>query len=146
MVLRGGHGWSKDVTRQGALSPDVSFKDIWDLGVAYRKFGWLRLEGEFSYIHANIDDVVRGDGASLNGSGQDRHYVLMVNAFADWHNTSPFTPFAGLGPERPTYTMTCALCGPGATTSSPLMTMPGALPTSSWPGSPGRSTPAGPWS
>jgi opacity protein-like surface antigen len=98
LVLRGGPGWSDDVTRQGNLSPVVNFKDIWDLGVAYgRKFNWLRLEGEFSYIHAKVDDVSRTDGVSLNGSGQERHYVFMVNAFADWHNQSAFTPFVGVG-------------------------------------------------
>lgn len=99
LILRGGYGWSDDVTRKGTDKQTlVQYDNIGNLGLAYgRSMGWLRMEAEFSYLHVAIDNVSRTDGFTLNGSGQDRHYTFMANAFADWDNETVFTPFVGGG-------------------------------------------------
>lgn len=100
LTLRGGYGWSDDVARKGNDRYTLlQYENIGDFGLAYgRSMGWLRMEAEFNYLHINIDDVFEPqNGWTLNGSGQDRHYTFMANAFADWDNETVFTPFVGGG-------------------------------------------------
>lgn len=62
-------------------------------------YGFLRLEGEISYRHAEIDTVTDvPSGVAYNGvDGDFGALAFMANAFFDLHNNSPITPYWGGG-------------------------------------------------
>lgn len=61
-------------------------------------FGHLRLEGELSYKHAEIDRITAKNGVSfVNPDGNIGVFATMVNAFFDLHNPGPVTPYVGGG-------------------------------------------------
>ena len=98
--VRGGIGWTPDVDRTaGNRTATVEFGSTYGLGAAYgrRVASWLRLEGEFSYLEAKVDEIKGHFGQETIESGQDRFYALMVNALADLKNDTDLTPFAGFG-------------------------------------------------
>lgn len=62
-------------------------------------FGYLRLEGEISYKHSEIQNVTdRTDNYSFrNPDGNIGTTAFMANAFFDLHNDSKVTPYIGGG-------------------------------------------------
>ena len=68
-------------------------------GTAGYDYGYLRLEGEISYRHAEIDSITetvtnerfRGVDGDVGALG------FMANAFFDFENNSPITPYWGGG-------------------------------------------------
>ncbi|GFE61815.1 outer membrane protein [Geobacter sp. AOG2] len=61
-------------------------------------FGFLRLEGELSYKHAEISTITGSNGSQLtNPDGSLGALAFMGNAFVDLHNDSPVTPYLGGG-------------------------------------------------
>lgn len=68
-------------------------------GAAGYDYGFLRLEGEISYRHAEISSVTDAPtGASYRGvDGDFGALAFMANAFFDLHNNSPITPYWGGG-------------------------------------------------
>ncbi len=62
-------------------------------------FGFLRLEGELSYKHAEIKSITdKADGFQFgNVDGNLGALGVMFNAFIDLHNQSPITPYVGGG-------------------------------------------------
>ncbi|MBI5656904.1 MAG: porin family protein [Geobacter sp.] len=62
-------------------------------------FGYVRVEGELSYRHAEIKSVVdRDTGDSYhNMDGNLGALAMMGNAFFDLHNDTPVTPYFGGG-------------------------------------------------
>jgi len=62
-------------------------------------FGFLRLEGELSYKHGEINKVDdRISGIRYNDiDGRIGVLAMMGNAFLDLHNPSPITPYFGGG-------------------------------------------------
>lgn len=61
-------------------------------------FGFLRLEGELSYKHAEITTITEDTGFRFgNPDGSLGALAFMFNAFFDLHNDSPITPYFGGG-------------------------------------------------
>lgn len=62
-------------------------------------FGYVRLEGEMSYKHAEISSVTDRDTGDTYGSmhGSVGAFAVMGNGFFDFHNPSPITPYIGGG-------------------------------------------------
>jgi opacity protein-like surface antigen len=63
-------------------------------------FGFLRLEGELSYRHANIDTITETEPTSnrfRNVEGDLGAFTTMFNVFLDMHNPSRVTPYLGGG-------------------------------------------------
>lgn len=64
-------------------------------------YGFLRLEGEISYRHAEISsvtDATISDAIPYHGvDGDFGALAFMANAFFDLHNNSPITPYWGGG-------------------------------------------------
>jgi opacity protein-like surface antigen len=60
-------------------------------------FGFLRLEGELSYRHANIDTLTTAGLNLRSVDGNIGAFATMFNVFFDLHNPSPVTPYLGGG-------------------------------------------------
>ncbi|WP_243373015.1 outer membrane beta-barrel protein [Geotalea sp. SG265] len=62
-------------------------------------FGFLRLEGELSYKHSEINTITdRADGFRFgNPDGNIGVFAMMGNAFFDLHNKGPVAPYLGGG-------------------------------------------------
>jgi opacity protein-like surface antigen len=62
-------------------------------------FGFLRLEGELSYKEADIKSITDNTGANQyrDINGNLGALAFMGNAFFDFHNYSPVTPYVGGG-------------------------------------------------
>ena len=61
-------------------------------------FGFLRLEGELSYRHAEIKSVTDSTGFKFRSvDGSLGAFATMFNVFFDLHNSSPVTPYLGGG-------------------------------------------------
>ena len=62
-------------------------------------FGFVRLEGELSYKHAEMESVTDRDFGDTYGSmrGSLGAFTVMANTFIDLHNPSPVTPYFGGG-------------------------------------------------
>ncbi len=95
-----------DSTTVDFLTPVTTFNDRiqFDPGITVGgtggyDFGFLRLEGELSYKHAElkaIDDKISGSRyRSIDGSLGA--LAMMGNVFFDLHNNSPVTPYWGAG-------------------------------------------------
>lgn len=103
IVLRGGPGWAEGSTRSpigGQGSSEMHFKSEYDINLAYgyRFFNWLRLEGELGYVYMKLDEhTLSKTGETKDISGHDRHLKGMLNVYADWYNSTAFTPFVGAG-------------------------------------------------
>ncbi len=101
-TVSGGIGWAPDIERtvgNGSRNATIEFESPYGLSAAYgRTIGsWLRLEGEFSFIKAEIDEVTGHFGQDTDEVGRDRFYNMMVNALANFENSTDFTPFVGGG-------------------------------------------------
>ena len=62
-------------------------------------FGFLRLEGELSYKEADIKSITDNTGVNQfrDIDGNLGALAFMANAFFDFHNYSPITPYVGGG-------------------------------------------------
>lgn len=61
-------------------------------------FGFVRLEGELSYKHAEIKSITDQDGFRFqNVNGSLGAQAMMFNGFFDLHNNSRITPYFGGG-------------------------------------------------
>jgi opacity protein-like surface antigen len=62
-------------------------------------FGFLRLEGELSYKEADINSITDNTGARQyrDIDGNLGALAFMTNAFFDFHNYTPVTPYVGVG-------------------------------------------------
>jgi opacity protein-like surface antigen len=62
-------------------------------------FGYLRTEGELSYKHSNMKEIVdRSDNFHFGSvDGDIGALAIMFNSFVDLHNSSPVTPYIGGG-------------------------------------------------
>lgn len=62
-------------------------------------FGFVRLEGELSYKHSEINKISDGYTGEQYGNpdGSLGALAFMGNAFVDLHNASPVTPYLGGG-------------------------------------------------
>ena len=62
-------------------------------------FGFIRLEGEFSYKQSNIKSITDKSGADQfrDVDGKLSLMAFLFNAFFDFHNYSPVTPYMGGG-------------------------------------------------
>lgn len=87
-----------DSNLPGSYSDRVTFDPgIYVGGTGGFDFGFLRLEGELSYRHANIDTITENSAPFPNVDGNLGVFATMVNVFFDLHNASPVTPYAGGG-------------------------------------------------
>jgi opacity protein-like surface antigen len=78
----------------------VEFDPGIDLGGAGGyDFGYVRLEGEFSYKYADIDTVhdTTSNATYHDIDGSMGVFAAMFNCFFDLHNNSPVTPYLGGG-------------------------------------------------
>jgi len=68
-------------------------------GTAGYDFGIIRLEGELSYRYNEMDSITNRDfGVKYAGvDGDVGIFAMMANAFVDFHNDSPITPYLGGG-------------------------------------------------
>ena len=68
-------------------------------GTAGYDFGIIRLEGELSYRQNEMDSITDRDfGIKYGGvDGDVGIFAFMANAFLDFHNDSPITPYIGGG-------------------------------------------------
>jgi opacity protein-like surface antigen len=68
-------------------------------GIGGFDFGFVRLEGELSYKHAEITSVIDRDFGDTFGGihGSVGAFAVMTNGFIDLHNDSPVTPYLGGG-------------------------------------------------
>ncbi|MGD0585870.1 MAG: outer membrane beta-barrel protein [Oryzomonas sp.] len=62
-------------------------------------FGFIRLEGELSYKEADINSISDNTGANRyrDINGNLGALAFMTNAFFDFHNYTPVTPYVGVG-------------------------------------------------
>jgi opacity protein-like surface antigen len=61
-------------------------------------FGFVRLEGELSYKHAEIDSITDQNGFRFqSANGSIGAQAMMINGFIDLHNNSRLTPYLGGG-------------------------------------------------
>jgi opacity protein-like surface antigen len=62
-------------------------------------YGYLRLEGELSYKHSNMKEIIdRSDNFHFRSvDGDLAALAIMFNSFADLHNNSIVTPYFGGG-------------------------------------------------
>ena len=102
VVARGGPVWANTTTRSpgGQGSSEIHFKSEYGINIAYghRFFDWLRLEGELGYLDLKVDGHTHNlSGQKMDMSGHDEHFKAMLNVYADWHNSTAFTPFVGAG-------------------------------------------------
>src|SRR5512136_2152421 len=90
-----------DVTSpDGFINDRVEFDPGLFIGAAGGfDFGYLRLEGELSYRYSEIKSVIdRPTGTPFpNVDGNLGVVAWMANAFFDFHNASPITPYFGGG-------------------------------------------------
>ncbi len=99
-TFRGGVGWAQDIERTaGTKTATIEFETPYGVSAVLGKkvLPWLRLEGEFSFIDAKVDEVIGHAGQDTDEYGQDRYYSFMANAMFDYENSTNFTPFLGLG-------------------------------------------------
>ena len=69
-------------------------------GTAGYDFGMVRFEGELSYRQNEMDALTDRGNTGINYGGVDGDvdvYAVMANAFLDFHNDSPITPYIGGG-------------------------------------------------
>jgi opacity protein-like surface antigen len=83
-------------------SPDqrIGLDPGFNVGVATGfDFGYLRLEGEFSYKEADIKSITDKAGVAQfrDVDGTLSAAAFLVNAFFDIHNDTPVTPYVGGG-------------------------------------------------
>lgn len=100
VAVRGALGWAGDVDRSaGTRTAAVKYEMPYGVSAAYgrRVIDWLRLEAEFNYLVTKVDSITGHFGNDTSASGQDLYYGFMLNALADLHNSTPFTPFVGVG-------------------------------------------------
>lgn len=62
-------------------------------------FGYARLEGELSYKHGSMSEIIdRSDNFHFrNVDGDLAALAFLFNGFVDLHNDSPITPYVGAG-------------------------------------------------
>jgi opacity protein-like surface antigen len=62
-------------------------------------FGFIRLEGELSYKEADINSITDNTGKNSyrDINGNLGALAFMTNAFFDFHNYTPVTPYVGVG-------------------------------------------------
>jgi opacity protein-like surface antigen len=99
-----GSSFARDTTVNGydagnnPYSDKVSFDPgIYAGGTGGYDFGFLRLEGELSYRHANIDTINAVGYRLRSVDGNVGAFATMFNVFFDMHNTSRVTPYIGGG-------------------------------------------------
>lgn len=76
------------------LEYDLGFAGSLALGHAFSDS--IRLEGELAYQTNDLDKVTQG-GASLSMDGDTSVIAFMVNAYYDFANSGPVTPFISVG-------------------------------------------------
>jgi opacity protein-like surface antigen len=77
---------------------DVTFDPgVYVGGTGGYDFGFLRLEGELSYRHADLDTVFADGRRYRNVDGDLGAFTGMFNAFFDLQNPSRVTPYLGGG-------------------------------------------------
>lgn len=91
---------STDYEYNATYNDEVEFDPSVAVGgtVGY-DYGFLRMEGEISYRHAEIGSVTdRSDGYRYGSvDGDVGTLAFMANTFIDLHNDSPITPYVGGG-------------------------------------------------
>lgn len=100
--LHGGIGWGADIDRSvnnGFRVATIELESPFGFTAAVGKSmnDWLRLEGELGFIKANTDEVINNFGGDTDESGNEQFFNIMINAIADFKNSSRFTPFIGGG-------------------------------------------------
>lgn len=87
------------IDNTAASDDDVTFDPgVYVGGTGGYDFGFVRLEGELSYRHADLDTVTFADGRRFrNVDGDLGAFTGMFNAFFDLHNPSRVTPYVGGG-------------------------------------------------
>lgn len=102
VAVRGMFGWAQEAERtsEGGSGSTISFDSAYGGTVAVGRgiTPWLRIEGEAGYVYMSLDKMKRHKlGDQVDVSGHDRQFTLMVNAYLEWPNQSPFKPFIGAG-------------------------------------------------
>lgn len=95
-----GGNWTDDVDLKEFIGPvqpgsTLSLKPGMRLGVAggYQLTDWFAPEAEFGMQHNQIDAVT----GAWSGDGRLSTFPLLLNAKFQYHNSTPFTPYAGAG-------------------------------------------------
>ena len=100
VALRGSYGDIPSVDRDaGIYHSSNNYNSAYGIGLAYgaKMNSWLRVEGEFSYMQADLESITNSNGVNVDASGKETFYSLMVNAIVDWKNDTSFTPYVGAG-------------------------------------------------
>ncbi|MBI9077650.1 MAG: porin family protein [Desulfatibacillum sp.] len=100
VTLRGSVGHLSDLDRTaGTRTSKIEYNPSFGFGLALGRemLPWLRLEGEFSYMKADVDEVVGHFGQDTVETGDEQFYAFMINALFDYRNTTSVTPYAGGG-------------------------------------------------
>ena len=102
LVLRGGPGRVDDIHQSAGsmLGADLITGSEYGINFAYghRFLKWLRVEFELGYVDMEVENLLlKGRGTVINSNGSDKQFNGMLNAYADWKNTTSFTPFIGGG-------------------------------------------------
>ena len=125
LALRGGPGWADRAERQpeSGSGAKLEFDSEYDLNLAvgYKFLPWLRAEGELGFVNMSLDNLhLESRGESVGAHGHDRHYRGLVNVYLDGANSSPFTPFIGVGGGvvRANLDLSWALPSSGATVTA----------------------------
>lgn len=93
-------------TTDFSISPNQTFNErigfdpgVYVGGAGGFDFGFLRLEGELSYKEADIKSITDNTGANQyrDINGNLGALAFMANAFFDFHNYTPVTPYVGGG-------------------------------------------------
>jgi len=102
VALRGGIAipQNMDLQSSGGSGSEMSFDNGYNLSAAFgrRLLPWLRGEVEVGWMEMKADELrLKRRGVSINDDGKDKHLYGMLNFMADLKNSTPFTPYVGLG-------------------------------------------------
>ncbi len=101
-VLRAGPGWADDLEQNAGSRPGAELRtgSEYDINFAYghRFLHWLRVEFELGYLNLDVDQLyLRNRNQIISSTGTNTQFRGMLNVFAEWNNTTAFTPFIGGG-------------------------------------------------
>lgn len=100
----GGPTWRNDATstpNTGAQSSDVAYNGGYRVaGSVGYDFDPIRADFEIGYSKNDVDSQTHpqvNGGNEVDGLGDGSAITLLINGYYDYHNSTQFTPFAGVG-------------------------------------------------
>lgn len=87
VAVRAGYGWTKTDVKRGDLK---DYAPVIGAAIGTNIDRNVRVEAEYNYRFES-DDKIKGAKAEMTA------HTLMLNGYYDFHNSSKFTPYVGVG-------------------------------------------------